>query len=151
MKLTYRAFTLWLREWARAKAQNISFETLNGGQFMLSTLLIMPNYLVILSHWHHHSFFRNLPFLLNEFDNSSKESTRFLNVSLLGESKFLIVTDLLSQKNSVSETIRKKKKNPTLLTGSMLNPLQPNISMHILHTVLYPFPKLPPRRISLTI
>ena len=63
----------------------------------------------------HHSFFRNLPFLLNEFDNSSKESTRFLNVSLLGESKFLIVTDLLSQKkNSVSETIKKKKKQKNL-------------------------------------
>ena len=60
----------------------------------------------------HHSFFRNLPFSLNEFDNSSKENTRFLNVSLLGESKFLIVTDLLSQKNSVSETIKKQKNLP---------------------------------------
>ena len=63
----------------------------------------------------HHSFFRNLPFLLNEFDNSSKESTRFLNVSLLGESKFLIVTDLLSQKkNSVSETVKKQKNKKNL-------------------------------------
>ena len=102
----------------------------------------------------HHSFFRNLPFLFNEFDNSSKENTRFLNLSLLGESKFIIVTDLLSQKkNSVSETIKKKNKTkkPTLLTGSVLNPLQPDISMHILHTVLYPFPQVATRRISLTI
>ena len=58
----------------------------------------------------HHSFF-----YLNEFDNSSKESTRFLNVSLLGESKFLIVTDLLSQKkNSVSETVKKQKNKKNL-------------------------------------
>ena len=101
----------------------------------------------------HHSFFRNLPFLLNEFDNSSKESTRFLNVSLLGESKFLIVTDLLSQKKTQYQRLLKNKetKKPTLLTGSVLNPLQPDISMHILHTVLYPFPQVPTRRISLTI
>ena len=66
----------------------------------------------------HHSFFRNLPFLLNEFDNSLKESTRFLNVSLLGESKFLIVTDLLSQKkNSVSETVKKQKTKKTYPTN----------------------------------
>ena len=65
----------------------------------------------------HHSFFRNLPFLLNEFGNSSKESTRFLNVSLLGESKFLIVTDLLSKKNSVSETIKKQKNRKTYPTN----------------------------------
>ena len=32
-------------------AWNISFETLYGGQFMLTTQLIMPNYLTILSHW----------------------------------------------------------------------------------------------------
>ena len=32
-------------------AWNISFETLYGGQFMLTTQLIMPNYLIILSHW----------------------------------------------------------------------------------------------------
>ena len=63
----------------------------------------------------HHSFFRNLPFLFNEFDKSSKESTRFLNLSLLGESKFLIVTDLLSQKkNSVSETVKKQKNKKNL-------------------------------------
>ena len=59
----------------------------------------------------HHSFFRNLLFLLNEFDNSSKESTRFLNVSLHGESKFLIVTDLLSQKKTQCQRQLKKQKN----------------------------------------
>ena len=32
-----------------------------------------------------------------------------------------------------------------------LNPLHPNISMHILHTVLYTFPKELTRRICLTI
>ena len=32
-----------------------------------------------------------------------------------------------------------------------LNPLQPNISMHILHTVLYTFPKVLTRRICLII
>ena len=35
----------------RAGAPNASFETLNSGQFMLSTQLIIPNYLDILSHW----------------------------------------------------------------------------------------------------
>ena len=37
--------------WWSANAPNISFETLNSGQFMLSIQLIIPNYLVILSHW----------------------------------------------------------------------------------------------------
>ena len=32
-------------------ARNISFETLYGGQFNLTSQLIMPNYLIILSHW----------------------------------------------------------------------------------------------------
>ena len=37
--------------WKRAKTQNVSFETLYGGQLMLSTRLIILNYPVILSHW----------------------------------------------------------------------------------------------------
>ena len=37
--------------WQRAGTWNVSFETLYGGQFMLSTQLIIPNYPVILSHW----------------------------------------------------------------------------------------------------
>ena len=32
-----------------------------------------------------------------------------------------------------------------------MNPFYPNISMHILHTVLYTFPKILTRRIYLTI
>ena len=42
----------WLKHllWRRANPQNVSFETLNGGKFTLSTQLIIPNYLVILSH-----------------------------------------------------------------------------------------------------
>ena len=38
-----------------------TFESLYGGQFILSTQLIKPNYLVILPWMQHHSFFRNLP------------------------------------------------------------------------------------------
>ena len=34
----------------RANARNVSFETLHGSQFMLSTQMIIPNYFVILSH-----------------------------------------------------------------------------------------------------
>ena len=37
------------------------------------------------------------------------------------------------------------------LVGRKINPLHPNISMHILHTVLYTFPKVLTRRICLTI
>ena len=33
----------------------------------------------------------------------------------------------------------------------LFNPLHPNISMHILHTVLYTFPKVLTRRICLTV
>ena len=33
-----------------ANSRNVSFETLHGGQFMLSTQMIIPNYFVILSH-----------------------------------------------------------------------------------------------------
>ena len=31
--------------------------------------------------------------------------------------------------------------------GAQINPLHPNISMHILHTILYRFPKVLTRRI----
>ena len=37
--------------WCRANAPNVSFETGNRGQFMLSTKLITPNYLPIPSQW----------------------------------------------------------------------------------------------------
>ena len=37
--------------WCRANAPNVSFETCNSGQFMLSTQLIIPIYLAILSQW----------------------------------------------------------------------------------------------------
>ena len=40
-------------------------ESLYGGQFTLSTQLIKPNYLAILPPTQHHSFFRNLPPLIN--------------------------------------------------------------------------------------
>ena len=35
----------------RANARNVSFETLNGGQFTLSTQLIIPNYVATVSYW----------------------------------------------------------------------------------------------------
>ena len=47
--------------WRRANTWNVSFRSLYGGQFTLSTQLIKPNYLVILPSTQHHSFFRNLP------------------------------------------------------------------------------------------
>ena len=34
------------------KSQEFSFETFNGSQFTSSTQFIIPNYLVIPSHWH---------------------------------------------------------------------------------------------------
>ena len=39
----------------------------------------------------------------------------------------------------------------TIITSRGVNPLHPNIIMHILHTVLHTFPKVLTRRISLTI
>ena len=60
-KLTFRALVLRLSLWRRANVPNASFETLNGGQFTLSTQLIIPSYIVILSHRRNISFFRNLP------------------------------------------------------------------------------------------
>ena len=42
-----------------------------------------------------------------------------------------------------------RKSNQQVL--KWVNPLHPNISMHILHTVLYTFPKVLTRRICLTI
>ena len=67
-KLTFRALVLRLSLWRRANVPNVSFETLNGGQFTLSTQLIIPNYIVTLSHrrnttgsletYHLHSFIK---------------------------------------------------------------------------------------------
>ena len=50
-KLTFRALALRLSLWQKANARNVRSETLYGGQFTLSTLLIKPNYLVLLLHW----------------------------------------------------------------------------------------------------
>ena len=49
-KLTFRALALRLSLWRKAHAPNVSFETLNGSQFTLSTQLVLPNYPVILPH-----------------------------------------------------------------------------------------------------
>ena len=38
-----------------------------------------------------------------------------------------------------------------VILTKVINPLLPNISMHILHTVLYTFPKMLTRRICVTI
>ena len=38
-----------------------------------------------------------------------------------------------------------------IVRQTLINPLHPNIRIHILHTVLYTFPKLLTRRICLTI
>ena len=35
-----------------ANTWSVNFETLYGGQFMLASQLMIPNYLVILFHWH---------------------------------------------------------------------------------------------------
>ena len=47
--------------WRRANARNVSFLTLYGGQYTLSTQLIILNYPAILSHQRITSYFRNLP------------------------------------------------------------------------------------------
>ena len=43
-KRMFRALALRLSPWRRANARNVRFETLYGGQFTLSTQLIIPNY-----------------------------------------------------------------------------------------------------------
>ena len=61
-KLTFRASALRLSEWRNANARNVGFETLNGGQFALSTNFNntkLPCY--TLPAMQHHSFFRNVP------------------------------------------------------------------------------------------
>ena len=45
LKLTFPAIALRQSEWRRANTRNVSLEILYGGQFMLSTQLIVPNYL----------------------------------------------------------------------------------------------------------
>ena len=53
--------------------------------------------------------------------------------------------------------MRRSLLNVAVLDGEyyfsliLVNPLHPNISMHILHTVLYTFPKVLTRRICLPI
>ena len=46
----FRALAPRLSPWRRANARNVRFETLYGGQFTLSTQLIIPNYPDILSY-----------------------------------------------------------------------------------------------------
>ena len=61
-KLTFRALALRLSLWRKAHVPNVSFETLNGSQFTLSTQLVLPNYPVILPHRLNTTiYFRNWP------------------------------------------------------------------------------------------
>ena len=59
---------IWFFElcWQCKLATIKRFESLYSGQFILSTRLIKPNYLVILAPTQHHSFFRNLPPLFEQ-------------------------------------------------------------------------------------
>ena len=56
----FRALALRQSLWRRANARNVSFKTLYGGQFTLSTQLIPPNYRYTLPPTQHKSLFRNL-------------------------------------------------------------------------------------------
>ena len=62
LKISKLSPTLWRRTYAR----NVSFKTLNGGKFTLSTQLIIPNYPAVFFHrCSTASFFINLlPFLI---------------------------------------------------------------------------------------
>ena len=57
----------------------------------------------------------------------------------------------LNPRNVHTYAKKKKQKKNTRIINSPPNPLHPNISMHILHTVLYTFPVVLTRRICLTI
>ena len=60
--------------------------------------------------------------------------------------------DTISNKPIKVIAITLKITHPILhVSTETINPLQPNITMHILHTVIYPFPKVLTRRICLTI
>ena len=71
--------------WWRANAWKVSFETLNGGQFMLSTQLIynVLNYLVILSHQCS---------ITVSFDNNNYNNCLVWNIHFFSHSYFSILT-----------------------------------------------------------
>ena len=73
-------------------------------------------------------------------------------MDILGKNYFLITSGSLRVKELKKEKL-KFISDSVLITskGCYFNPLHPNISMHILHTVLYIFPKMPTWGICLTI
>ena len=96
-----------------SNARNFCSVICYGGQFMLSTQLIILYYPVILSHRQHHSFFRNLPPL----------SVRSFNILLPKALKLVYSNSLLQGKNCVqmpstftSELFTHKSELWTLIT-----------------------------------
>ena len=61
----------------------------------------------------------------------------------------IVLLKLLNDK-LMYKIIQKYDTETWHLQRAQFNPLHPNISMHILHTVLYTFPKVLTRRIYLT-
>ena len=76
---TYYYYSLYtIRSDEGLALETSAFESLCGGQFTLSTQLIKPNYLVLLSPTQHHSFFRNLPTYIHQALWSDFDSCKIL-------------------------------------------------------------------------
>ena len=65
---------------------------------------------------------------------------------------YLLIQYQVLQTNIIKISVAESKENYWWDLGSeRVNPFHPNISMHILHTVLFTFPKLLTKRIYLSI
>ena len=89
LKISKLSTTLW----RRTNARNVSFKTLNGGKFTLSTQLIILNYPAVFFHrWSTASFFINLLPVLICVSNSM---TAFEGWCIVGNFVFLFLFHLL--------------------------------------------------------
>ena len=110
LKLMFQALALHQSKRQRAGTQDISFKALYGGQFTLSTQLIILNYPVILSHpcITTDIFFRNLPLLFFSLILLYKQCSGFailLKFNLIQQQTKSWCNEWVHQEGGVSERL----------------------------------------------
>ena len=126
----------------------------------LPSLITSEPLIIQKSFWKYHSFFRATSCLSLEKNKQNSCSDKQFKISTWHScEKKLSIETCMNMHNMCQDNLCFKWSCQTLYTNEQidyiwiksLNPLHPNISMHILLTVLYTFSKVLARRICLTI
>ena len=125
--------------WRRANTRSVSFETLYGGQFTLSTQLIIPNYLEIWRLLLCETKHQGSKEVLTKKKQTNRHRTEILihlRASIAFRSKSFYFFNIFSRNQDHQSKSAKMEKCCRRKTHS-INPLTPKISLVILLTVFH--------------